>query len=476
MDLPLWAAELSRPSVLILCGSGLLMALLIGWMLRFGQQRRHLEAIHALQTRLAVAEAQTGRIAQLENELTIKTVRLESLRAECADLNARLESERQSGEEKLAMLRSAEAQLFAQFDSLAQRILDEKTEKFTEQNRLQLDRVLSPFREQLGDFRKRVDELKVHDAKDRASLKQEIESLRQQTQRINEEAVNLTRALKGDKKLQGNWGELILEKVLEQSGLRKGIEYETQGSVRDGDQRLFRPDVIVRLPEGRDVVIDSKVSLVTYERCCCLDEGPGRELALREHVQAVRNHIKALAGKDYSALTGLRSLDFILLFMPVEAAFMAAFQYDDQLFSDAFGSRIVVVTPTTLLATLRTIENLWRYERRNENAQIIAERAGAIYDKLRGFVEDMEKLGVQINGAQRSYEDAMNKLARGRGNLVGQAERLVELGVKVNKRLPKNILERAELAADGERSEAIPSSGENAGMESAGEPADVARQ
>jgi DNA recombination protein RmuC len=460
MDLTHWAAELTRPAVFLILAT-LLLGGLVGWLLGLNRQRRHTEVLHGLQTQLAVATEKAARIPALEEELALKAHRVEALQSQCADLKARLESERENTEEKLDLLRNAEAQLFAQFDSLAQRILDEKTHKFTEQNQLQLDRLLGPFREQLGDFRKKVDDMHLHDAKDRASLKQEIESLRRETQRINQEAVNLTRALKGDKKLQGNWGELILEKVLEQSGLRKGIEYETQGSFRDGDQRLFRPDVIVRLPEDRDIVIDSKVSLVAYERCCGLEDGPERDAALREHVQAVRNHIRTLAGKDYAGLSGLRSLDFILLFMPIEAAFMQAFQHDDQLFAEAFGSRIVVVTPTTLLATLRTIENLWRYERRNENAKLIADRAGAIYDKLRGFVEDMEKLGVQLNGAQRSYEDAMNKLARGRGNLVGQAERFVELGVKVNKRLPKSILERAELGLDGMGTEGLTDSGES---------------
>ncbi|CAI8803838.1 DNA recombination protein RmuC [Methylocaldum szegediense] len=393
-------------------------------------------------------EQQTARVPVLEAELAERNEQLQSLRTEVAELKTRLENERQNTEEKLALLRNAEVQLFAQFETLAQKILEEKTRKFTEQNKNQLDGLLSPFREQLQDFRKKVDEMHLHDAKDRASLRQELESLRQQTQRINQEAVNLTRALKGDKKLQGAWGELILERVLEQSGLRKGIEYETQGGYRDGDNRLFRPDVIVHLPEGKDIIIDSKVSLVAYERCCALDDGPERELAVREHVQAVRNHIKTLAQKDYSSLIGLRSLDFILLFMPIESAFMLAFQHDDKLFSDAFASNIVVVTPTTLLATLRTIENIWRYERRNENAKLIADKAGAIYDKLRGFVEDLEKLGTQLGNAHKAYEDAMNKLTRGRGNLIRQAESFVELGAKVNKRLPKSILERIDLEAE----------------------------
>ncbi|HYE33935.1 DNA recombination protein RmuC [Methylocaldum sp.] len=471
MDKMYWVADMRNVSPLFALAVGIFLGLAIGWLIASLRHRGHhpelcrrsaqeqaekmaelakelaarQNQVYSLSTGLAVAEEKAGRIPLLESELTEKNQRLETLQTECAELKTRLESEEKSMEEKLALLRNAEVQLFAQFENLAQKILEEKTQKFTEQNKSQLDGVLNPFRDQLGDFRKKVDEMHIHDAKDRASLRQEIENLRQQTQQINQEAVNLTRALKGDKKLQGAWGELILERVLEQSGLRKGVEYETQGGYRDGDNRLFKPDVIVHLPEGKDVVIDSKVSLVAYDRCCALDDGSERELAVREHVQAVRNHIRTLAQKDYSSLNGLRSLDFILLFMPIESAFMLAFQHDDKLFSDAFASNIVVVTPTTLLATLRTIENIWRYERRNENAKAIADKAGSIYDKLRGFVEDLEKLGIQLGSAHKTYDDAMNKLTRGRGNLIRQAESFVELGAKVNKRFPKSILDKIDL-------------------------------
>lgn len=412
---------------------------------------RNQKQVYGLKTALAVANEKIGRIPGLETQLQNKTSLLESLRNEHTALQTRLQEERRSMEEKLGLLRNAEVQLIAQFENLAGRILEEKTQKFTEQNKTQLDGLLAPFRDQLGDFRKKVDDMHIDEVKDRASLRQEIHSLRQQTQQINQEAINLTRALKGDKKVQGAWGEMILERVLEQSGLRKGIEYETQGGFRDADKRLFKPDVIIHLPEGKDIVIDSKVSLVAYERYAALDDGAEREVALGEHVQAVRNHVRSLGQKDYANLNGLRSLDFILMFMPIEAAFLLAFQHDEKLFNDAFANQIVIVTPTTLLATLRTIENIWRYERQNENAKAIAEKASTVYDKLRGFLEDLEKLGNQLGAVHKTYDDAMNKLTRGRGNLIRQAESFVELGVKVSKRLPRTLLEQAGVdAAEGD--------------------------
>ena len=403
--------------------------------------------MQALQVELAVAHEKNGRIPELETRLQDRSDRLETLQREHASLQAGLAHERESMEERLGLLRNAEVQLIAQFENLANRILEEKSRKFTEQNKTQMDSLLTPFRAQLGDFRKKVDDMHLDEVKDRASLRQEIRSLRQQTQQINQEAINLTRALKGDKKVQGAWGEMILERVLERSGLRKGIEYDTQGGLRDADNRLFKPDVIVRLPEGKDIVIDSKLSLTAYERYAALDDGAEREDALRQHMQAVRNHVKALGQKDYASLNGLRSLDFILMFMPIEAAFMLAFQHDDRLFNDAFTNQIVIVTPTTLLATLRTIENIWRYERQSENAKVIADKAGAVYEKLRGFLEDLERLGSQLNAVNKTYDEAMNKLTRGRGNLIRQAESFVELGVKVSKSLPRSLLQEAGVHA-----------------------------
>jgi DNA recombination protein RmuC len=410
-----------------------------------------------LSSALAKETEKTVQMHELEKTIKEKEQNLDSLRIESAnqkatiaELNTRIEAERSQSEEKLALLNEAKTELTNQFKTLAQDIFEEKGKTFSEQNQIKLDAVLNPFRDQLKDFKQKVDDVYVSEAKERASLKQELENLRRLNQQINQEAMNLTRALKGDQKALGTWGEMILERVLEQSGLRKGVEYETQSGFRDADNKLLKPDVIIRLPEGRDVIVDSKVSLSDYEKYSSTEDETEQMEALKAHVQAVRIHIDSLSSKDYSSLKGLRSLDYVFMFMPIEAAFMAAFQHDETLFSDAFERKIVVVTPTTLLATLRTIESIWRYERQNQNAQVIAQQAGSVYNKLRGFVDDMEKLGKQLRTAQGSYEDAMDKLKRGRGNLISQANRFVGLGVKVKKVLPKSITESAEIDTEND--------------------------
>ncbi len=364
-------------------------------------------------------------------------------KSENAGLKMRLQEQEKNNAEKIQLFQNAEARLQVQFENLANRIFDERNKQFTEQNKTSLEHLILPLRQQLGDFKTRLETVYENESRDRVSLREEIISLRRDTAKMNQEALNLTRALKGDKKTQGNWGEMILEKVLEQSGLRKGVEYETQGAFRDTENRLFKPDVIIRLPENKDIVIDSKVSLSAYERYCSTEDEVQREQALKEHAEAVRTHIKRLSEKDYSSLKGLRSLDFVLLFMPMEAAFMAAFQTDEKLFNDAFEHKIVVVTPTTLLATLRTIENIWRYEQQNENARIIADKAGALYDKIRGFVEDLEKLGHQLSTVNKTYDGVMNKLTSGQGNLIRQAGNFEALGVKIKKKLPRSMTEQA---------------------------------
>lgn len=412
-----------------------------------------------LENRLAALDseltAKQDRVAQLASESGQYQQRAEMLSEELGQLKVELreqqvtlDKERRSASEKLELLEKNRDALKQEFENLANRIFEQKSERFSQQSKTSLDSLLNPFRDQLQDFRKRVEDVYTTETRDRQALRSEIKSLQELNRQITEEAANLTRALKGDKKIQGNWGELILERVLERSGLRKGVEYETQGSYRDKDNQLLRPDVIVHLPDQRNLVIDSKVSLVAYQQWVTADQEEERAAALKQHVEAVRNHIRTLSEKDYSQLNGLHSPDFVLLFMPIEPAFVAAFQQDENLFAEAFERKIIVVTPTTLLATLRTIENIWRYERQSQNARRIADRAGAVYDKLRVFVEAMEKLGSQLHTAQGTYDNAMNTLTRGRGNLISQANRFVELGVRVKKELPKSIVDQAEVDSE----------------------------
>lgn len=434
--------------------SGFLGYLLAFWLA--GKRRAELLAqIEAMNwqaqqqaVKFAVAEERLALMNQQESELQSLQQQLLALKTENAELNTRQQEQHKHNEEKIRLLQEAENQLKTQFENLAHKIFEERGKQFVEHNKTSIESLVAPLKQQLGEFKQRVETVYDNETKDRISLREEILSLRRDTQKMNQEALNLTRALKGDHKAQGNWGEMILEKVLEQSGLRKGVEYETQGAFRDDDNRLFKPDVIVRLPDNKDVIIDSKVSLNAYERYCSSDDDRERAEALKQHVEAVRNHIKGLSNKDYSSLKGLRSLDFVLLFMPIEAAFMAAFQGDENLFNDAFEHKIVVVTPTTLLATLRTIQNIWRYEQQNENARLIADKAGALYDKIRGFVEDIEKLGNQLSTVQKTYDGIVNKLTSGQGNLIRQASAFEELGVKVKKKLPRSMND--QLLADSE--------------------------
>lgn len=422
--------------------------LLNGW-LQKKQQRIWQDQLQQQALEQALTQQKLAQLINKDSECQLLQQQVVVLQTENAALQARQQEQAKSHDEKIRLLQDAEIQLKTQFENLAHKIFEERGKQFNEQNKLSIETLVAPLKQQLGEFKTRVEAVYDNETKDRISLREEIVSLRRDTAKMNQEALNLTKALKGDNKAQGNWGEMILEKVLEQSGLRKGIEYETQGAFRDEDNRLFKPDVIVRLPENKDVIIDSKVSLLAYERYCSAEDDLQRIEALKQHTEAVRNHIKSLSNKDYSSLKGLRSLDFVLLFMPIEAAFMAAFQADEKLFNDAFEHKIVVVTPTTLLATLRTVQNIWRYEQQNENARLIADKAGSLYDKIRGFAEDIEKLGNQLNTVHKTYDGIVNKLSSGSGNLLRQASAFEELGVKVKKKLPKSLTEQmAEDEAD----------------------------
>ncbi|ESS70448.1 DNA recombination protein RmuC [Methyloglobulus morosus KoM1] len=425
-----------------------LVGLIVGAVLMRLFSHKDKITIQQLSINIAVADEKIKHLQNTEAELKHYQQLLTNAKTKNAELQTRIAEQERSAYEKLKLLQDAEIQLKTQFENLAGKIFEDRSKQFAEQNKTSLDHIVTPLREQLGEFKQRIETVYDNENKDRISLREEIISLRRDTAKMNQEALNLTRALKGDKKTQGNWGEMILEKVLERSGLRKGIEYDTQGAFRDDDNRLFKPDVIIHLPDSKDVIIDSKVSLLAYERYCSVEDDQERTVAIRQHTSAVRDHIKSLSDKDYSGLHGIKSLDFVLLFMPIEAAFVAAFQADDRLFTDAFEHKIIVVTPTTLLATLRTIENIWRYERQNENARAIADKAGIVYDKIRGFVEELDKLGKQLSTVHTTYDGVMNKLTQGQGNLIRQANSFVDLGVKVKKTFPKSITDQAGIETD----------------------------
>lgn len=419
--------------LLVLACGGLAMGftLLIGIFLLTAARRR----LREVEKRAADAE---GRLDAASRHATQQEIRV-------AELATLLESERQHAGEKLRLLEDAREELSLRFKGLAQQIFEEKSVRFGEQNKERLEAILAPFNHQLLALKQEINEIYRNDSRERLSLKTEILQLRDLNRQINQEAINLTRALKSDTKVQGNWGELILGRVLESSGLRHGQEYETQGGFRDPHNRLMKPDVIIHLPEGRDIIVDSKVSLVSWERYVNCEDEKERAGHLGQLVQAVRDHVATLGGKSYQDLGGIRSLDFVLMFMPIEAAFAATLQHAETLCTEALARNVIIVTPTTLLATLRTIENLWHFEHQNRNSLEIARRAGLMYDKFRGFIEEMEKIGRQLATCQTTYEGALLKLTRGRGNLVAQSEQLRELGVQIKKEMPKAVLEIAEL-------------------------------
>lgn len=289
-----------------------------------------------------------------------------------------------------------------------------------------------------------MQEVYSNEAKERHSLKSEVERLQQVYQLMSSETANLTKALKGDNKQQGNWGEVILARILSESGLREGHEYDVQVSLSNEQGKRFQPDVIVHLPQEKDIVIDSKVSLTAYERFFNAEDTVTRKQALQEHVNSIRSHIRELGRKDYHLLEGIRTLDYVLMFVAVEPAFLAALDSDPGLVKFALDHNIMLVSPTNLLVALRTIDNLWRYERQNRNAQLIAERAGKVYEKLRLFTDDMQDIGVSLTKAQDSYDSAFKRLSTGKGNLIRQAQQFVELGVEIKKPLPAELTEAAE--------------------------------
>ncbi|ASW82296.1 DNA recombination protein RmuC [Vibrio anguillarum] len=366
------------------------------------------------------------------------------LEAQLREQEARHEQQIQSSQEKLQLLEHAEERLKQQFEQLANQLFEVKTAKVDQQNRQSLEGLLSPLKEQLEGFKKQVNDSFNHEAKERHTLVHELKNLQRLNEQMAQEALNLTQALKGDNKQQGNWGEVVLARVLTESGLREGHEYHTQVSLQNEAGKRYQPDVIVNLPHDKQVVIDSKMALVAYERYFHAQTESERARALSEHLLALRAHIKGLGQKDYHQLKGLQSLDYVLMFIPVEPAFQVAIQADPSLVKEAMEQNILLVSPTTLLVALRTIDNLWRNDRQNQNAKLIAERASKLYDKLRLFMEDMEGLGGALDRANQNYQGAMNKLATGRGNALRQAESFKQLGVEIKRSINSEWVEQAQ--------------------------------
>lgn len=356
-------------------------------------------------------------------------------------INQNLEEKLKTQKQELEELQS---RFNKEFENLANRILDEKSQKFTEQNRINLDIILNPLKEKIKDFEQKVEIAYKAEAAERNSLKGEIKSLVELNKQISEEANNLAKALKGDTKKQGNWGEVILEKILERSGLVKDREYKTQVSTRNDYGDRQQPDVVIFLPDNKHIIIDAKVSLIAYEGFVNASSDEEREQRMKEHLSSVKNHIKILSEKSYQSSADFFSPDFVLLFMPIESSFSIAVQGDQELFSYAWDKKIVIVSPTTLLATLKTIESIWKQEKQTRNALEIADLGGKLYDKFVGFTEDLTMVGKKMDEAKSNYTEAMKKLSTGNGNLVKSTEKLKELGAKSSKSISPALIERSE--------------------------------
>ncbi|NJN24820.1 MAG: DNA recombination protein RmuC [Cyclobacteriaceae bacterium] len=371
---------------------------------------------------------------RMERELNHRTsIALATRTEELKNLNQRLHEQKTD-------LESLQEKFQNQFKNLANEILEEKTKKFTDQNKINLGEILTPLREKIIEFERKVESTNKESIERNSALKEQIIGLRELNLQITKEAENLTKALKGESKTRGNWGEYMLESILEKSGLAKGEQYEVQVSMTNPEGRRLQPDVVVRLPAQKNIIIDSKVSLNAYERYCNADVAGQRELEIKNHLLSIRSHIKGLSEKNYQAMYQIGSLDFVLLFMPIEPAFSLAVQHDTELFLDAYDRNIVIVSPSTLIATLRTIASIWRQENQNKHALEIARQGGQLYDKFVAFTEDLMSVGKNLDTTSKSYQEAMKKLSDGRDNLIRKTERLKELGAKSTKFIDQNLL------------------------------------
>jgi DNA recombination protein RmuC len=405
------------------------------------------EDITDLKTALTLAEERKlmmeAELSEIKPELATEREKVITT----SNLLSRKEVEYTNLEKRLAEqkidLENLNEKFAHEFKNLANEIFEEKSKKFTDQNKTNIAEILSPLKERITEFQKKVEDTNKDGAERNASLIQQIKHLSELNKQITKEAENLTKALKGDSKTQGNWGEVVLERILEKSGLEKGREYETQVSETSEEGKRFQPDVVVKLPDNKNIIIDSKVSLVAYERCANSDNEADQLANLKLHISSIRAHIKGLSDKNYQNLYGIDGLDFVLLFIPIEPAFTLAVQKDPELFNDAYAKNIVIVSPTTLIATLRTISSIWKQEYQNKNAIEIARQSGSLYDKFVAFTEDLLKVGDNLKTTKNNYDAAMNKLSDGTGNLIKRSEDIKKLGAKASKQIDSRLLERS---------------------------------
>lgn len=415
-------------------GAGVIWLILRAYTIRLAEQ------LYASQQDTKRLISEHDALDVLRNQLAIEK---QELNTEIAKLTTILELERSQTKEKLEFQKNAEEQLSNRFKTLANEILDDKSRKFTDQNKINLDQLLEPLKLKISEFQGKVQEVYIQEGKDRSALSEQVKQLMTLNNQLSEDAHNLTQALKGQAKAQGNWGELILERVLEASGLRKGHEYNVQESHVREDGTRIQPDVVIHLPENRHLIIDAKASLTAYEEHTNADTDLERNSTIKRHLESVRSHIKELSEKNYQKIYGLQSFDFVLMFIPIEPAFMLAISHDNNLWLDSWKKNVLLVSPSTLLFVVRTVAHLWKQEQQNRNAQEIACRGAELYNKLAGFVDDLNMLGKRLQQAQIAYDDAYSKFTKGKGNVIRQAEMLKQLGIKPAKPLSQNLTDSA---------------------------------
>ncbi|PKH03886.1 DNA recombination protein RmuC [Psychromonas sp. MB-3u-54] len=440
---------LLSPLILLVSSASLIFILIIVVFWAFLRLKKQRDQFF-VELQLSAQELLHNQNLNLEKsqKLLKKQTFIESLQHQSNKLTVRLretEVRLQSATQRLREQQENEQKLSNQFELLSQRIFSEKAAQFKQLNQDSISQLLDPLKTQLDGFKQQVTDCYVNESKERYNLQNEISNLAKLNELMQQETNNLTNALKGDNKQQGNWGEVILQRILESSGLREGHEYKTQVSFQNEQGQRLQPDVVVQLPQNKNIIIDSKVSLVAYERFFNADDPQSQKSALQAHALSLRQHIKGLGKKNYQNLIGSNSLDYVLLFVAVEPAFITALEHEPELVKLALDNNVLLASPTNLMIALRTIENLWRFEQQEHNGRLIAQQAGKLYDKLRLFSENMLDVGSQLNKAQNSYDRALKQFSQGRGNLIQQAEQLKEMGVTVTKPLPENLVERANL-------------------------------